>query len=183
MSKSIEKPLGITLHYPNATWSGVYNWSDSRITYDGTILQAIIPPINVLFSQPNTSYFIMAPQLTRWRSRYRGQRESYKVNLEMQQLLFDIRKLYEQVSFTTAYIANNSINLEHGVSLVGFYWSNYYPTQIYDTSTYDADEYDGPVTSSIPSEDLNELDLTGTNDIVIRLSRLLKRVETLEHTS
>lgn len=48
-------------------------------------------------TSPNRREHFSAPQFTRTNHRYRGQRESEKINLELSQLYFSIRKLYEGV--------------------------------------------------------------------------------------
>jgi len=156
-----------------------YDFANPQLSFDGYIIESNIG-INVLYEDPDTSYYIMAPQLTKWRSRYRGQRSSYRANLEMQQLLYDLRKLYEISSLTTAFIATNSTNLEYGINLTQYFWTDYYPSEAYDASSYDQNEYDGPAFQTVPVEEQVALDLPGTNDIVMRLNRLLRRVETLE---
>jgi len=166
-----------TVHLP---WGSMYSWDDIRVLWDGSFLGYSNISIDVLYSETNKRSWILAPQLVRWRSRYRGQRESHKTNLEMQQFLFDIRRLYEALDFTNYTVSGNSVNLEFGINLDGYYWSSYYPSQSYDDSEYDLDEYDGPIFTSVPDDDLIALDLTGYNDIVMRLNRLLKRVEELE---
>lgn len=43
----------------------------------------------------------LEPQLTRWRHRFRGQRESYKINTETNQFLYDVRLLYQRAADLT----------------------------------------------------------------------------------
>ena len=177
---TIEGPIIGDGHVP---WSSPdYNWSDSRITYDGTIIGQYVNRnvINVLYSlnQPNNT--IYAPQLIRSRSRHRGPRESEKINLEMYQFLFDVRKLYELVGFNTNTYYYVSDSIEYGSSLTTYFWSNFYPTQSYDASTYDADDYDGPIFTGPPSNELTSFNIPGSDEIIIHLNRLLTRVKALE---
>lgn len=50
------------------------------------------------YSEENKRKHFNAPQFTRMRHRFRGPRESEKVNLEIDQLAFSIRKLYQSDS-------------------------------------------------------------------------------------
>lgn len=50
----------------------------------------------VFYNTNITQYEITEPQLTRWRHRYRGVRESLKFNTETQQFLYDVTELYAQ---------------------------------------------------------------------------------------
>lgn len=170
---------------PYITWSdSIYEWSASSLNWDGSFNgpMPVFSSNNVLYQSINQPFLIFAPQLVRWRHRYRGPRESYKVNLEMQQFLYDTRKLYEGIDMNSNNFITDSYGIEFGVNLDTYFWSSYYPTQIYDnsSSTYDSAEYDGPIFVSVPSIDLVALDITGSNDIIMRLNRLLKRVEALE---
>lgn len=134
-----------------------------------------------LYTNPDKRSRILAPQLTRWRSRYRGQRESYKTNLQMQQFLFDTRKLYEVFDRTSISITNFEYNLEFGANISVNYWSDYYPSKIYsDSSTYNVDLYNGPTFASVPLADLIPFDIPGTGALIVRLNRLLDRIEYLE---
>lgn len=98
--------------------------------------------------------WVLAPQVTRWRSRYRGQRESWKINLEMNQFLYDIRKLWEGNQTVTNNLNEFLYNLEYGVP--------------------DSVDYVRPY--SIGNDAL-----PGSQDLILRLERLLKRVERLEN--
>lgn len=50
------------------------------------------------YSEVSYQDFVTQPQLIRWRSRYRGQRESFKMNSEMKAFQFDIAKLYHKMA-------------------------------------------------------------------------------------
>lgn len=182
--KTITKEISldsISILIPGTWDDGVYVWDDSQIAWNGSVIgQSNQHIINWLYAAKD-SYLVLAPQLIKSRSRYRGYRESQKTNLEMQQTLFDIWKLYENTELTTVTLATNFNSLEFGTNMVGYFWSSYYPTMTYDTSVgYDTNEYDSPIFTSIPSIDLINLQLTGSTDIISRLDRLLKRVKALE---
>lgn len=100
-----------------------------------------------------------APQFTITRHRYRGTRESEKVNLELNQLLFSIASLYERYSdiFSTIdeyakelYVGEEEENLE------GF---NEFFTETFESRS---------------------LALEGLRSLVSRVQHLMKRVENLE---
>jgi hypothetical protein len=60
--------------------------------------------------------FVSQPQLTRWNHRYRGYRESPKINVESAQLLYDVRKLFEHTKgVRVKVLANIATALEGGV--------------------------------------------------------------------
>lgn len=49
----------------------------------------------VFYADINKRNFFSAPQFNRMRHRYRGPRESSKINLEVDQISFSLHKLYE----------------------------------------------------------------------------------------
>lgn len=114
-------------------------------------------PDPILYNTINRRLFISAPTLTRWRARHRGPRESYKINTEITQLLYDIRVLYEKYDTLADQLNYNADVLEHGLNLTQtFRWA--------DATT----PADTPIA------------LPGINDIALRLSRLAQRVRALE---
>lgn len=60
-----------------------------------------------------------APQFTRLRARYRGVRESWKVNLEIDQLLFSITGLYDRYNTLHADLVLTSELLFEGGAVTG----------------------------------------------------------------
>lgn len=50
----------------------------------------------ILYSEINRSNFFMTPSTIRWRHRFRGDRESWKINHEIMSIAYDTRKAYEQ---------------------------------------------------------------------------------------
>lgn len=63
----------------------------------------------VIYSKVDRESWINAPSFVRSRARYRGVRETQKLNVEMSSFLYDIRKLYEKYQSIGEIIA---INLE-----------------------------------------------------------------------
>lgn len=111
-----------------------------------------LPPILL---KNDKTYWISQPQLIRWRNRYRGVIESAKINLEMQQILYDLRRISERTTDAENLLESNLNNIEYGASLNGtFLWSS--------TNTL------APVT------------IPGTNDFIRRLNALQVRIKSLE---
>jgi hypothetical protein len=50
----------------------------------------------ITYSEADKRYWYYQPQLTRWRHRYRGPRESLKINQEIGQLLYDLTKIKQR---------------------------------------------------------------------------------------
>ena len=119
-----------------------------------------------LYADTKQRYWILAPQTTKWRHRYRGQRESWKINLEMNQFLYDVRKLYEGTITVSQNLANNLYNLEFGLTISPTYSITYDDDSLYDSSAIDYG--------------IDGIELTGEQDYILRVTRLLKRVEKLE---
>lgn len=61
-------------------------------------------------------YYLAQPQLIRTRHRFRGQKESYKFNLELGQLRFDSIRLIEKfMNLESTHTTNNSFVYEGGL--------------------------------------------------------------------
>lgn len=94
--------------------------------------------MTVLYWQTDTSRWLLQPQTTRWRSRYRGPRESWKVNLELDQIGLDISRLYYRSGNDQTLFDQQSFYVEFGVNYdpVGLPYNNsfaYNFTMIYET--------------------------------------------------
>lgn len=61
---------------------------------------------------------INQPQFQRTRHRYRGSRESYKFNLELCQMYFDIRRLYEDVQTARTNYTAQTASINAGGAVV-----------------------------------------------------------------
>lgn len=73
---------------------------------------------NIFYWVADTSQWLIQPQLTINRARYRGPRESWKVNLEINQIGFDIHNLF---NITSVYQTNFELHiqsLEFGLNIV-----------------------------------------------------------------
>ncbi len=65
------------------------------------------------------------PQLTRWRNRYRGARESYKVNIEMDQIRYDLARLQKVLLDNAGHSISDALNLyDGGFSSDTYTWKN-----------------------------------------------------------
>lgn len=71
------------------------------------------------YSDDNKRAHFDAPQFNRMRHRYRGIRESQKLNLEMNQILFSIRRLYERYNDMTASMIARVSTLYEGGTITG----------------------------------------------------------------
>ncbi len=64
----------------------------------------------LLYNEIDTKYFVYQPNMVRSRQRYKGPRDSAKINLEIQQYLYDMGKVYkrsaEVINDTVAYAAD-----------------------------------------------------------------------------
>lgn len=106
------------------------------------------------YSDVDKSTWMYQPNFTRSRARYRGQRESYKINTEMYQVLYDIRKLYEKFD-TLDTIIDTNLSLTDEDSN-----GAYFPTVIgYPAATAVA--------------------INGLDDLVVRLEHLYRRISSL----
>lgn len=78
---------------------------------------------NFYVSVPNR-HFVTQPQLIRWRSRYRGPRESFKINSEMKALQYDIAKIYQKVNSLILLSENTQLVLKNGSSFENTYFTS-----------------------------------------------------------
>lgn len=102
------------------------------------------------YAEHNLRRHFTAPQFTRSRHRFRGARESEKVNLEMDQLYYSIHKLYDiQNQFQDHFVQRANLLLEGGSIEV------------------ESNE-DGPI------------DVVGLEELVARVDMLRRRVKALE---
>lgn len=108
------------------------------------------------YSEDPRRLLVSEPQLTRWRSRHRGHRESYKMNLEAAQTYFDIVRLYERSAAVKEDLANKMTYLTDGADVAGVSWRA--EDEIFFT----------------------EVSVTGSNSLIARVQKLENRVLTLE---
>lgn len=71
-----------------------------------------MPVTTVLYSEFDRRNRLCEPQFQRDRSRYRGSRESYKLNLEIAQATYDLMRLYRLVTRAEEDHANNIHTLQ-----------------------------------------------------------------------
>lgn len=103
-----------------------------------------------LYHEYNRREQFLAPQFNRSRHRYRGPRESFKINLEIDQFAFSVHRLYESYEdFREEFIMKASLLLSGGES--GF-----------------------------NDEDDQSVLLPGYEELVARLQRLQSRARALE---
>lgn len=111
------------------------------------------------YSDDNRRIYFSAPQFTKFRHRFQGPRESQKINLEIDQLYYSIRKLYDkQEEFQYKFVEKADL-------LLGGY-----PADL-----------DYPGSNTFPSAELfPDLDLSGIEEFAERLDKLQRRVQALE---
>jgi len=106
--------------------------------------------MSTFYSNYDKRQHFNAPQFNRMRHRYRGTRETYKINLEIGQLTYSIHKLYKvHEEFKEDFIQKAELLLEGGDIGVN-------------------DESD------------QAINLTGLEDLVARVSSLANRVNSLD---
>jgi hypothetical protein len=109
-----------------------------------------------LYSSNYDDVELTEPQMTRWRFRYRGVRESYKSNISADQALFDIAFLYGEISTQDSELDDNLDTIENGGSVdADFVWDDATPT-------------------------LEPIELDGIADLASRLDKLRQRIKYLE---
>lgn len=116
------------------------------------------------YSEHNLKEQFNAPQFTRVRHRFRGPRESEKINLEINQLYYSINKLYSiQNDFNDHFIKSANLLIEGGeISLMG----EKYPS---------SDLYPGDETYTVG----DPLVLLGLVELAAEIERLERRVKNL----
>lgn len=67
----------------------------------------------------DTSKYVIMPQSTVLRSRYKGHRSSWKVNLEMNQFAYDVYQLYYRTGTDQTTFESQAYNLEFGTTTPG----------------------------------------------------------------
>lgn len=75
----------------------------------------------IFYDNNKTTFELTEPQLTRWRHRYRGHRESLKVNTEGDQMKYDIHSLYAQLESLRERLMRNFHLLEQGGEVDALY--------------------------------------------------------------
>lgn len=102
----------------------------------------------ISYSEHSMSTQFSAPQFTISRHRFRGVRESEKINLEIDQLAYSVRKLYEQQASFRASFREKATTLLEG----------------------------GPITG-LEDESSNTVEVIGLNDLTARVAMLQRRVD------
>lgn len=110
-----------------------------------------------------------APQFTRMRHRYRGVRESHKVNLEIDQIGFSLHKLYEgDHQFRSEFADKATLLMQGGPIPVKIGGSYAYPGQ---------DVYPTQEVFPLSGDDVLLLGLEG---LATKIARLQSRLKSLE---
>lgn len=102
----------------------------------------------ISYSEHSMSTQFSAPQFTISRHRFRGVRESEKMNLEMDQLAYSVRKLYEQQANFRANFREKATTLLEGGTIIG-----------------------------LEDESSTTIEVVGLNDLTARVSMLQRRID------
>jgi hypothetical protein len=121
----------------------------------------------------DTSQFILQPQTTRWRSRYRGPRESWKQNLEMNQIAYDIHQLYTRTYADEIQYETNHHSIEFGLS-------NNLAFTITGVRQFDDGIFDSTLGYDAATPNTYPASINGSEDMVRRIQELQFRVGMLE---
>lgn len=78
----------------------------------------------LLYSAYDSKYFVYQPNFVRSRHRFRGPRESQKINLEINQILYDTHSLDKKQAALVSYTADARDSIMNGKSFspVTFNW-------------------------------------------------------------
>lgn len=148
----------------------------------------------------DTSQFIFQPQTTRWRSRFRGPRESWKQNLEMDQIAYDIYQLYNRTWKDQIVFENYQYDIEFGsIKNTGVGYPYDTTLDIFDSSvapydslsgalaftitgvtTFDEGIYDTGLGYDAATPNTEAASIYGTQDLIRRIQNLRFRVNMLE---
>ena len=119
---------------PDARLAGQYleigaSLEASEAILAGQYIETLVGPnmpehCMIVYSLSNRDLFLNMPQTIRWRSRYRGYKESYKVNTEVNQLRYDILKLRKTYITIQDDFENHVSDLYDGaiITCTNFYW-------------------------------------------------------------
>jgi len=130
-------------------------YEDASYTYDGIVF------LPLFFSLIDKRFWVYQTNLVRWRHRFRGVRESLKVNQEIGQYFYDISKADRKIrDLNSDYIGVRGVSLDGGdIVGIGYSW-------------YDDAAPATPVTGSLSIDGFNEIDA--------RIERLRNRIKILE---
>lgn len=122
-----------------------------------------VPPIpwngvGILWSEIDKRDWTFQPQFTRWRHRWRGKRESLKINTEINQFYYDVRRLNSRSEDVSAALVENRSTIRDGGDVTGveFQWT----------------------TDATPT--IEPVQLDGMDNIISRIQQLRNRIEDLE---
>lgn len=129
-------------------------------------------PDAILYAPINKRVQVSAPNFTRSRARFRGQRESFKINTEIHQLAYDLHKLYEKYDSLNTTLTINLSTIENGgqIGRTLYFTAEGVPGVLYGIAVNWND--------ASPADE--SLMLDGTIALIDRLTRLEKRISDLE---
>lgn len=86
----------------------------------------------ITYWEIDKSSWLYQPNLERSRHRYRGVRESFKFNLEINQAHFDLTYLSAKKDEVTTFLNDNTTRLYSGASIGGVEYNWYYDSEASD---------------------------------------------------
>lgn len=72
-----------------------------------------------LYSLVDKTYWVYQPTFVRWRHRYRGPRESLKLNQEISQYMYDLNNIFSQINTNRANLATYATTIRDGGAISG----------------------------------------------------------------
>lgn len=123
----------------------------------------------VFYDDENIHGTFVQPQFTRLRHRYRGPRESWKINLEHGQMSYQIYKLYEKAgTIRTKYLDNVEL-LESGDEAIVEGYPGLMPSNTLE-----------PSNTLHPQDPIPHIQIFGLDTLTERIQRLQQRIRFLE---
>lgn len=112
----------------------------------------------VLYNTIDKRNWVYQPNFTRWRHRWRGVRESLKINTEISQFYYDATRLNTRVDEVNTQLAETIDLIDNGGSVEGvnFQWD----------------------TDATPN--IEKLELPGMKEVALRAEKLRNRIRNLE---
>jgi hypothetical protein len=131
----------------------------------------------VLYSTTDHHVQLLQPQVQRFRSRYRGPRESSKTNLEISQITYDIIRLYTLMNDLDTTLDEHITIFDEGGDPTG--------PSIYSVESTSWSELEGLTWGDLSTQTWGEVsttpeDILGLDDLAGRIQELCFRVAQLE---
>lgn len=113
-----------------------------------------------LYSLVDKTYWVYQPTSVRWRHRYRGTRESLKLNQEISQYVYDLKNIFSQINTNRSNLTEYATTIRDG-GIVD------------DITAFEDPDAATPV--------MAEVELWGMDEMESRLEGLRNRVRVITH--